>query len=124
MADAVEIVGIYEVADAADAHLLEVRSVTPPNELHLDALTQEDPGHPRENWQAPWMERWLDPSGEQVLTEAFDPPPEGLCESRLVFFLHFLSFDRPLLTPAGPVELPALIPLPPRLASIEYEPVD
>jgi hypothetical protein len=41
-----------------------------------------------------------------------------------VFFLHHLSFDRPLLTPAGPVERPAPTLAPPRLAGIGYEPVD
>ena len=124
MADSVEVVGVYEVPDAPDAHLVEVRSATPPDALDVGEFTQEQPEQPHEDWQAPWMERWLDPSGEQVLTEEFDPPPDGLSESRLVFFLHDLSFDRPLLTPAGPVELPAPTPAPSRLAGVGYEPVD
>jgi hypothetical protein len=124
MAEAVEVVGVYEVPDAPDAYLVEVRSATPPEDLDVGGFTQEEQGQPRENWQAPWMERWLDASGEQVLTEEFDPPPEGLSESRLVFFLHYLSFDRPLLTPTGPVELPAPTAAPSRLAGVEYEPVD
>jgi hypothetical protein len=33
------------------------------------------------------MERWLDPSGKDVLTEEFDPPPPGLSQSRVVFLL-------------------------------------
>jgi hypothetical protein len=70
------------------------------------------------------MERWLDPSGGDLLTEEFDPPPDGLAESRLVFFLHFMTFDRPLLTPAGPLELPTPSALPERFAAIRYEPVD
>src|SRR4051794_186668 len=104
MAEGVEVVGVYEIPGAPDAHLIEVRSAVPPEQLDLAAFTQEEPGQSREDWQAPWMERWLDPSGERVLTEEFDPPPDGLAESRLVFFLHFLSFDRPLLTPTGAVE--------------------
>jgi len=70
------------------------------------------------------MERWLDPSGKEVLTEELDPPPPRLSESRVVFFLHFLSFGRPLLTPAGPVDLPGPALPPARLAGITYEPVD
>jgi len=30
------------------------------------------------------MERWLDPSGKEVLTEEFDPPTPGLSESRVL----------------------------------------
>jgi hypothetical protein len=124
MSDEVGVVGVYELPDVPDAHLVEVRSATPPDELEIGAFTQEEPGQPREDWQAPWMERWLDPSGERLLTEEFDPPPDGLSESRLVFFLHFLSFDRPLLTPTGPVDLPNATALPERLAGVGYEPVD
>jgi hypothetical protein len=124
MAEAVELVGVYEVPNAPHAHLVEVRSATPPEDLDVGEFTQEEPGQPRENWQAPWMERWLDPSGERVLTEEFDPPPDGLPQSRLVFFLHYLSFDRPLLTPAGSLELPAPTAAPSRLAVVGYEPVD
>lgn len=124
MTDAVEVVGVYEVPSAPDGHLVEVRSPSPPDSLDIGGFTQEEPGQPRESWQAPWIERWLDPSGEQVLTEEFDPPPAWLSESRLVFFLHYLAFDRPLLTPSGPVELPMPTAVPQRLVGVAYEPVD
>lgn len=124
MAESIEVVGVYETPDASDAYLVEVRSPSAPEDLDLGEFTQEEPGEARENWQAPWMERWLDSSGERVLTEEFEPPPDGLPDSRVVFFLHSLSFDRPLLTPAGPVELPAPTRAPARLADITYEPVD
>jgi hypothetical protein len=124
MDGSVEVVGVYEMPNAPHAHLVEVRSPTPPEDLDLGEFTQEEPGQPRDNWQAPWMERWLDPTGELVLTEEFDPPPGGLSESRLVFFLHHLSFDWPLLTPSGSLELPAPTAAPPRLAGVGYEPVD
>jgi hypothetical protein len=120
----VEVVGVYEVPGAADAHLVVVSTGVAPPELDIGAFTQEQPGEPRENWQAPWLERYLDPDGARVLTEAFDPPPEGLTSTRVVFFMHFLDLDRPLLTPEGPVDLPAPTELPDRLAAVEYEPVD
>ena len=70
------------------------------------------------------MEQWLDESGENIVSEPFDPPPDNLASSRLVFFLHHVALERPLLTHAGPVALPAKADLPPRLAGVEYEPVD
>lgn len=120
----VDVVGVYEVPDAADAHLIELRVAVPPEQLDVGTFTQEEPGEPRDNWQVPWMEVWLDPASGEALTEPFDAPPDGLRESRLAFFLHFLSFERALLTLAGPVELPPPAPLPDRLAAVEYEPVD
>jgi hypothetical protein len=120
----VEVIGTYEVPTAENALLIEVAAAVAPSELDVGAFTQEEPGQPRENWQAPWMEQWLDESGENILTEPFDAPPENLTTSRLVFFLHYVALDRPLVTPAGEVPLPAPLQLPSRLQAVEYDPVD
>ncbi len=120
----IEVVGVYVVPDAADARLVEVVADLPPHDLDLGLFTQEEPSQPRENWQAPWMEQWLDETGERVLTEPFDSPPEGLDKSRVVFFLHYLSPDRPLITPEGEVPLPPPSLMPARLSDVEYEAVD
>ena len=124
MPSPIEVVGVYDVPDAPDALLIEVASQDAPDELDVGEFTQEEPGQPRENWQAPWMEQWLDVSGDNIASEPFEPPPDDLASSRLVFFLHYVALDRPLLTPAGPVPLPAKTDLPQRLAGVEYEPVD
>jgi hypothetical protein len=124
MTSRIEVVGVYEIPDAPHAVLIEIAVDTRPDDLDLGAFTQEEPGQPRENWQAPWMEQWLNESGERIVSEPFDPPPDNLTSSRVVFFLHYVSFDRPLITPAGEVALPAKAPLPPRLSAVEYEPVD
>lgn len=124
MPSSLEVVGVYDVPGAPDALLIEVIAQDSPEELDVGAFTQEEPGQPEDNWQAPWMEQWLDESGENIVSEPFDPPPDSLTSSRLVFFLHHVALDRPLLTPAGPVALPAKTDLPPRLAGVEYEPVD
>jgi hypothetical protein len=70
------------------------------------------------------MEQWLDENGENIVTEPFDPPPENVAASRLVFFLHYVALDRPLITPAGEVPLPPPVQLPSRLEGVEYDPVD
>jgi hypothetical protein len=124
MTNPVEVVGVYEVPDAPDALLIEVVAAELPKELDLGGFTQEDPGQPVDNWQVPWMEQWLDETGEHIVGEPFDPPPDDLASSRVVFFLHFVALDRPLMTPTGSVVLPKPAPLPSRLAGVEYEPVD
>jgi hypothetical protein len=120
----VDVVWVYQVPSAPDALLIEVAAPVPPDELDLGGFTQEVPEQPRENWQAPWMEQWLDESGENFFGEPFDAPPEGMTTSRLVFYLHYVARDRPLLTPTGDVPLPSPVALPPRLSAVEYEPVD
>jgi hypothetical protein len=41
---------------------------------------------------------------------------------RLALFLHYLSPTEPLRTPAGPVALPPVTPMPRRLRFMKYEP--
>jgi hypothetical protein len=43
VADVVEVVGVYEFPDAPDAHLVEIRSPTPPAQLDVGGFTQEEP---------------------------------------------------------------------------------
>jgi hypothetical protein len=124
MPSKVEVIGTYEAPNAPDALLIEIAAAVPPNELDMGAFTQEAPGQPRDNWQAPWMEQWLDDSGENIVTEPFGAPPADMATSRVVFFLHYVALDGPLITPAGEVPLPPPTAVPPRLEAVEYEPVD
>jgi serine/threonine protein kinase len=48
--------------------------------------------------------------------------PASATEVRIAFFFHFLDLHRPLLTAAGPVQLPAPSPRPARLDFLHYEP--
>ena len=66
----------------------------------------------------PWDERALTRDGE-LLEAGPLGPIDG--DAHVVFFFHHLDTDRPLLTPAGGVPLPAPTPLPSRLAAIAYE---
>jgi hypothetical protein len=40
--------------------LIGVRSATAPTDLDFGAFNAEEPRRAQENWQAPWMERWLE----------------------------------------------------------------
>jgi hypothetical protein len=115
---------VYDVPSAPEALLIEVVAAIPPGELGVSAFTQEEPGRPRDDWQAPWMEQGLDERGENVVSEPFDAPPDDVATSRLVFFLHYVALDRPLITPTGEVPLSSPVAMPPRLAAVEYAPVD
>jgi hypothetical protein len=97
------IIGVHPVVDASErCHLFEIESETEPD---WRKVTQKVDGKERSNWQVPWSERQVG-------------------ANRWVFFLHYVKFDRPLLTSEGPVSLPTESPVPKHLESILYEPPD
>ena len=123
--DSLELIGVYEVAGEPDVFLVELVVDRRPSEVDVGAFGQEEPGRPREEWQVPWMEHYLNREGTELIAEVFDLPADDVAPTRLAFFLHFVAFERPLITPFGEVELPESGPMPGRLVGkIEFEPVD
>ena len=116
----VEILGVYPVDAPEPCHLIEVMVLDHQGPIDIGKFTQQIPGRPQENWQAPWDERVLDASGELVLLDPFPSNINAEGAVRLVFFFHYLSFDRPLITPAGNITVPEPRNRPTRLAVIEY----
>jgi hypothetical protein len=103
----IEILGVYPILAPVPCHLIEIVLAKPDGELDFRAFTQEIPGQPRANWQVAWDERILSRTPDRI---------------HAVFFLHYLDFERPLLTPFGPVRIPVPSALPTYLDDIQYEP--
>ncbi len=118
----IEVIGVYSVPAREPCHLVElwVRELT--GELPVSDFTQEMEGTPRDSWQVPWDERVLNESGTSQIGKRFPlrVQADG-SDLRLAFFFDYLDFSRPLLTPAGPLELPAPTKRPSRLQFFEYE---
>jgi len=107
----VRVIGAYQVPNYPDVHLIEVHVESPRSAVDVGAFSQADPALAPDSWQVAYDERFLDSPGSS--------------RSRLVFFLHYVRFDRPLKTPFEDVALPAPTPMPSRLDSIvRYEPPD
>jgi len=83
-------------------HLIEAELVGV-DDFDWGEVTQEDSTQPQANWQVAYDEQPLD---------------ERRC--RWVFFFHYLDFDKPLLTPEGPIDVPAPTPRPEHLWAVEY----
>jgi hypothetical protein len=116
------IVGIYQVNTVDACHIIELEASQWDTELNLMEITQEVEGSPRLDWQVPYDERFLSANGDPLQdTDEIDVQPQTDC-FRLAFFFHCLDLNKPLLTPAGPLDLPKASPLPERLASMEYIP--
>ncbi len=99
-----ELKGIYNVDNNSDVHLIEILFGDTPSNIDVGQITQELEGQPRENWQSPWDEKYLDDNGEEIIGDYFDIPEEG-SKTRLLFFFHDLNFSKPLLTHDGRLNL-------------------
>ena len=105
MPNSIRIIGVHLVPSRTACHLVEIELTAPFAEFDFGLVTQEIPGQPRANWQVAYDERRIAVHGDAC---------------RWVFFFHDLTFDRPLLTPLGPIALPPPTPVPSHLKAIEY----
>ena len=115
----ITVLGVHPVEADEPCHLIEVSIANCSDELDVGGFTQCSPGQPKSYWQVAWDERYLNPTGEEEVADFMSVRPEMLMGSvRLAFFLHYVSFERPLITPYGEVELPEPTPMPGRLEFI------
>jgi len=93
--------GVHPIEAPEPCYLVEIEV---PEDCDFDwgLVTQQDDTQCRENWQA-----------------AYDERP--IAANRWAFFFHHLSFDKPLMTALGPVQLPGPTPRPKHLEDVEYD---
>lgn len=118
------VVGLYPVADRPGVCLVELLTPAPGTRLDLARLGQPDPDRPARVGEAAWDLRLLDPRGTRAIAEEADLEESDEVwdeDLRLAFFLHGVDPAAPLLTPWGPLPLPAPQARPGRLAWLAYE---
>lgn len=101
-----KIIGVHPIEADEPVHLVELLVEGDVDAFDIGEVTQEVAGQPKSNWQAPYDERVLEESEGKV---------------RYAFFLHYIDLKKPLLTPAGPLQLPKPTNRPAHLKDIEYE---
>ena len=101
-----KIIGVHPVEADEPVHLIELLVEGDIDGFDIGEVTQETPGQPKSNWQVPYDERVLEVSKQST---------------RLSFFLHYLDFQRPLLTPVGSLSVPTATKVPAHLKDIQYE---
>jgi len=113
------IIGIYEIANTPDVHLIELFLDIPPSEVNVSTFTQKDDSLPEDCWQVAYDEHYLCKDGVTVIGrfgDQFSLSKEFT--TRIAFFLYFLNFDKPLTTQFGEIALSSPKPMPERLSGI------
>lgn len=117
----IEIIGVYPVDEAQEpCHLIELQITEHSGPIDVGAFTQEWPGKPKSSWQVAWDERVLNPEGTEDQLGKFPRNIVADGSLRLTFYLHYLSVDRPLITPAGEIPIPTPSKRPARLNFLKY----
>jgi hypothetical protein len=111
-------IGVYIVKENKDVHLIEVIINEACSKIDAGRFTQEDPNRPPYNWQVAYNEYYLNHSGDEVIGDSILKPETSSSPARITFFFYFIDFNRPLLTPYGPVKLSKPTSMPARLKSI------
>lgn len=99
----IRVAGVYPIRASQPCHLIELEIENQSEPFDWGSVTQEDLAQPRANWQVAYDETPLNDEG-----------------TRWVCFFHYLDFSKPLLTPAGPLPIPAPRSLPEHLRHVRY----
>ena len=120
-----QLFGVYPINDTPDVHLFELLIHVAPKDVNVSAFTQKDESLPQDSWQVTYNEHFLNEDGTNIVGTFLNQNRLTGTETRLVFFLYFVDFNKPLSSQYGDLVLPTPSSMPERLAKIiEFEPVD
>ncbi len=124
MTTMIDLIGVYHVDNFDDVHLIEINVKVPADKLDVGEITQAVEGLSSGSWQTPWDEKYLDEEGQKIIGD-FGSVPVDSSSTRLLFYFHFLVFDRGLKTQFGEIKLSHPTALPDRLSGlVKYEQPD
>lgn len=111
--------GCYDYNE--EVYLLELLLDIDAREIQWTEFFTPEADLPKSNWQAPYMEQYLNREGTEKICATYGIPPSEIGFSRVAFFLY--KTDAQVLhTPYGEIPLKVTSPLPKRLKDvIEFE---
>lgn len=116
--DVVKYYGCYDFNE--EWYLIELALDLPAPEIDWSQICAPEPGVKKEDWQAPYLEQYLNADGTEKICELYETP-DYKKPCRVAFFLYKVSAST-LSTPYGDFELRTDTEVPRRLASIiEFE---
>ncbi|MBQ9534632.1 MAG: hypothetical protein IJU78_02145 [Clostridia bacterium] len=106
----------YEHGD--EWYLIEMLLDISASEIDWDDICVPQPALPRDDWQVPYMEQYLDESGTERLCDIYDVPDGSVKPCRVAFFIFKEGEAGTLSTPYGDFELRGGADVPERLKRI------
>ncbi len=97
--------------------LVEMVLSIPPTEIRLDQIVVPEEGIPKEDWQAVYLEQFLNADGTARICDLYETPDHADSHSRIAFFIYKTA-ARTLETPYGQFQLSDGAEIPDRLKSI------
>jgi hypothetical protein len=120
-----QLLGVYKIKGNSEVHLFELYINTSPKNVDVSSFTQKDDTLPKNSWQTAYDEHFLNEDGTKVIGSFLEQDSLTGLETRIVFFMYFVDFHKPLLSQYGEILLTEPSLLPNRLLEIiEFEPVD
>lgn len=98
----IKIIGVHPVVAQQPCYLIELEIGERSRPFNWGDVTQEAPAQSRANWQV-----------------AYDETPLNVERTYWAFFFHYLDLSKPLLTPSGPLAIPAPSSLPEHLRHLQ-----
>lgn len=120
--DAVKSYACYDFNE--EWYLIEMLLDLSAPDIDWDKITVPEKGVSKLNWQAPYMEQYLNEDGDMKICDTYDMPQTAVRPCRVTFFIFKVS-SKILSTPYGDFLLNDANPVPDRLKGlIEFENVD
>lgn len=113
-----KLIGIYNVSSHDDINLIEMEFNCKPSSLDLMQITQENTSLPKSEWQVPYEEKYLNDVGDTVIGDMYSCDDIDADKTRVCFFMFYVDWSKPLITPYGKISLPKPTNMPVRLSSI------
>ncbi|MBQ9149201.1 MAG: hypothetical protein IJX69_06535 [Oscillospiraceae bacterium] len=111
--------GCYDFSD--DLLLIEMQVDVSWKWIRWHKFQVPQPGMDPSNWQAPYLEQYLNEAGTERICDLYDTPAENTAPCRFTFFL-FKTGAPKLVCPFGEFDLTAPEEVPARLQEvIEFE---
>ena len=117
----IEVVGVYAVRAEEPCHLIEIEVSDCTSQIDFLQFTQPLDDQPRDNWQVPYDEAFLDAEGIRLVDEDDQYKQPSVPRFRAAFYFHYLDQKQPLQSQVGPLKLPKTTKKPRRLAFLRYE---
>lgn len=92
MNDNVKVIGVYNIDDNNDAHLIELEINEKPSLIDIGMFTQEVINVPEDEWQVAYDEHYLNSTGEKIIGDYLNLPQNNMAPTRLAFIFYQFFF--------------------------------